>query len=240
MNASTVERTVGELVAEKPGRSRIFERLGIDYCCGGKKPLAQACEEKGLSMDEVLAQLRSVDTEGGSRSEKNWAEASMTALIDHIEQVHHTYLRAELPRLRFLTSKVRTAHGGRHPELVEVERVFSALEAELASHMQKEEQVLFPMIRQLETSAVPPQFHCGSIGNPVFAMEREHDDAARGLATLRSLTDGYAPPEDACNSYRAMLDGLRELESDLHQHIHKENNVLFPRALGREGELPPR
>lgn len=163
----------------------------------------------------------------------------MTALIDHIEQVHHTYLRAELPRLRFLTSKVRTAHGGRHPELVEVERVFSALEAELASHMQKEEQVLFPMIRQLETSAVLPQFHCGSIGNPVFAMEREHDDAARGLATLRSLTDGYAPPEDACNSYRAMLDGLRELESDLHQHIHKENNVLFPRALGREGELPP-
>jgi regulator of cell morphogenesis and NO signaling len=96
------------------------------------------------------------------------------------------------------------------------------------------------MIRQLETSAVLPQFHCGSIGNPVFAMEREHDDAARGLATLRSLTDGYAPPEDACNSYRAMLDGLRELESDLHQHIHTENNVLFPRALGREGELPPR
>jgi regulator of cell morphogenesis and NO signaling len=237
MNVFTVDRTVGELVAERPSRSRVFERLGIDYCCGGKKPLARACAEKGLSPEEVVEQLRSSDDEAASRSERNWGEASMTELVDHIEEVHHAYLRSELPRLRFLTGKVRNAHGGRHPKLADVERTFSNLEAELVSHMQKEEQVLFPLIRRLETSAVAVEFHCGSIGNPISAMEREHDEAARGLETLRSLTDGYAPPVDACNTYRAMLDGLRDLETDLHRHIHKENNVLFPKALGREGEL---
>lgn len=231
-----VQSTVGDLVTERPSRSRVFEKYGIDFCCGGKLPLAEACRNSGVDASEVLEALAAEDSPGAG-DQQDWSQASMTALADHIEQTHHAYLRQELPRLTAMTQKVNAAHGERHTELAEVERTFAGLRDELTEHMMKEEQVLFPMIRRLESADGPVQFHCGSVNNPIRMMEHEHDSASHALTRLRELTKDYAPPEDACNTYRAMLDGLRELELDLHQHIHKENNVLFPRAARRESEL---
>jgi regulator of cell morphogenesis and NO signaling len=236
MTTLNADMTVGEMVAERPGRSRVFEELGIDYCCGGKMPLEQACREKGLDAGEVLERLESADA-GSPGDERDWNEASMTELADHIEQTHHVYLRNELPRLTGLTARIREVHGSNHPELVEVERTFLGLREELESHMMKEEQVLFPIIRQMEQTESPETFHCGSVNNPIRVMEHEHDNAGQALSRLRELTGDYNPPEDACGTYRATLDALRELELDLHLHIHKENNVLFPRASRREAEL---
>jgi regulator of cell morphogenesis and NO signaling len=227
-------QTVGELVTEHPPRSRVFERHGIDYCCGGKIPLEQACQQSGVEIDTVLKELGHIESLTDTSKSTDWSQASMTELADHIEQTHHAYLREELPRLTGLVGKIREVHGERHPKLVEVQRVFLGLRDELMMHMMKEEQVLFPMIRQMEASDNEPSFDCGSVDNPIRVMEHEHDNAGNALARLNELTGGYLPPADACNTYRATLSGLQELELDLHLHIHKENNILFPRASERE------
>ncbi len=226
--------TVGEWVVDRPSRSRVFETLGIDYCCGGKRPLTDACGDKGLATDEVVEALLQEDAPQDSR---DWSAAALTDLCDHIEATHHAYLRTEIPRLSALTAKVGQVHGPKHPEMVEVARIFSSLGDELTSHMAKEEQVLFPMIRELDQASSRPVFHCGSIANPIRMMEYEHDGAGDGLAQLRRLTNDYTCPPDGCNTWRAMCDGLQQFEADLHQHIHKENNILFPRSLQLESSL---
>lgn len=234
-----LQTTVGELVKERPARSRVFEQLQIDYCCGGKLPLAEACAKRGLDPQSAIRQLQEFDAQAGA-SDTALVDAdamSLTELADHIEQTHHAYLRAELPRLGAMTQKVFEVHGDADPRLGEVRRAFMGLHQELSSHMMKEEQILFPMIRQLETATNVPAFHCGSIANPIRQMESEHDMAGAALAAMEHATDGYQPPDWACNTYRAMLDGLTQLQRDLHQHIHKENNVLFPKAIRLEREL---
>lgn len=158
----------------------------------------------------------------------------LTELADHIEQTHHAYLRKELPRLEWMTEKVARVHGDKEPRLMKSREAFVALKAELEPHMMKEERILFPLIRQLEASADRSEFHCGSVADPIRQMEHEHNQAGDALAILNESTDGYTPPEWACNTYRAMLDSLAQLERDMHQHIHKENNVLFPKTLERE------
>jgi regulator of cell morphogenesis and NO signaling len=229
--------TVGEWVVDRPSRSRLLEKLGIDYCCGGKQPLAQACEAKGLDPDKVIeALIREGDT-AADLGEPDWSQAPLSELCDHIVDTHHAFLNAELPRLQAIVTKVASVHGERHPEMADVRGVFENLKAELESHMDKEEQVLFPMVRQLERATERPTFHCGSVGNPIRVMEHEHDGAGNALAALRQLTKDYSTPADACNTWRAMADGLRQLEQDLHVHIHKENNILFPRALRVEQGL---
>ncbi len=228
---------VGQLVAQRPARSRVFEQFGIDFCCGGRMPLGEACAREGINTDDVVAALRQADARKPTAEEADWTRASLSELIANILDLHHTYLRRELPRLAQMTAKVHNAHGERHPEVVEVHRVFQALQAELESHMMKEEQVLFPMIQTMETTQRIASDHCGSVNNPIRVMEHEHDSAATALTRMRSLTGDHTPPTDACNTYRAMLDGLAELETDLHQHIHKENNILFPRAAELEAEL---
>jgi regulator of cell morphogenesis and NO signaling len=228
------DSTVGEWVADRPHRSRVFEELGIDYCCGGKTSLAEACREKGLDRETVIESLL---RENSGEDQRNWANASLTELADHIEATHHAYLRSEMPQLSGLTAKVAQVHGPRHAELAEVVTVFAGLAAELDAHMVKEEQILFPMIRQLERADGRPASHCGSIANPIRVMEYEHDQAGNALAHLHQLTNGYSCPPDACNSWRAMCDGLRRFEADLHEHIHKENNILFPRAMQLESGL---
>lgn len=236
---STIEhtQTVGSLVTEHPGRARVFERYGIDYCCGGKMPLEKACRQAGADTGQVIKELQQLDHSQVPDAQRDWNQARMTELADHIEQTHHVYLRSELPRLTAMVAKIREVHGENHPHLLEVEKVYAALRDELMTHMMKEEQVLFPMIRQMEASDERPSFHCGSVNNPIRAMEHEHDNAGAALARLHKLTDGYAPPADACNTYRATLSGLHELEQDLHLHIHKENNILFPKATAREQAL---
>jgi regulator of cell morphogenesis and NO signaling len=236
LNAQT---TVGELVKTRPARARIFEQLKIDYCCGGKLPLAEACAKHGLDADTVLDQLQQSDAQAQQRDQTPVDADAMglAELADHIEQVHHAYLREELPRLDQMTDRVYRVHGEHEPRLAEVRRAFVALHTELTSHMMKEEQILFPMIRQLETATSVPESHCGSITNPIRQMEAEHDNAGNALEIMNKSTDGYRPPDWACNTYRAMLDSLETLEKDMHQHIHKENNVLFPKAARLEAEL---
>jgi regulator of cell morphogenesis and NO signaling len=226
----TVETTVGELVAQRPSRSRVFERLGIDYCCGGKKPLSAACAARGLDADTVLTTLLAAE-EGSSADEPNWTRTSLTELADNIEQSHHAYLKRELPRLGAMVRKVAAVHGRHHPWLDEIHHVYDHFAADMESHLMKEEQVLFPRIRSLESGKPAPDAGCGAgVDTPIRAMEHEHDDAAEQLARLRELSDEFTPPPDACNTFRAVLDGLRELEADTHRHIHKENSILFPRA----------
>lgn len=241
MRALEVHDTVGDVVARRPALSRAFERAGIDYCCGGKKTLEEACRERGLDPGAFVAELEGVSSPlGGEEQVVDAAAMSLSDLVDHIEQTHHVYLRSELPRLETMTEKVVSVHGEKDSRLHDVWRTFLALAEELSGHMMKEERILFPMVRQLEASEQAPMFHCGALANPIRQMELEHDDAGSALERLRELTDGYTPPAWACNTYRAMLDGLAHLEGDLHQHIHKENNVLFPRALEMETHKQPK
>ena len=236
MNAIDPNVTVGELVAQRPARSRVFEVLGIDFCCGGKRPLREACAAKGLDAATVATMLAALESGGPAQDGADWTAATMTALCDHIEATHHAYLRAELPRLAAMVRKVVDAHAERDGRLRELHAVFHAFTQELASHMMKEEQVLFPIVRAIESGDTDPR-HCGSVRNPIGVMEHEHDQAGLALARMRELTSDYTPPADACNTWRALLDGLRELEQDMHQHVHKENNILFPRAAEAEGVM---
>ena len=231
------EDTVGELVAERPERARVFERLGIDYCCGGKQTLAAACAQLGLSPETVLAQLESAAASSVAAGEAAPASLTLTALCEQIVQLHHAYLRETLPRLHELARKVTTVHRPAHPELEQVREVFEELWMEIENHIDQEERLLFPACRQLEATLRPVDLSCGSLGAAVVRLEHEHSDAGEALTLLRSLTDGYGPPPDACPSYRSLLEGLHDLESDLHQHIHKENNILFLRAMALDAAL---
>ncbi|MDD8050458.1 MAG: iron-sulfur cluster repair di-iron protein [Verrucomicrobiota bacterium] len=230
---ATAEATVGQLVAEKPSRSRVFEKLGIDYCCGGKIPLSEACAKKNLDPGTVLAMLEA--TEGGAASVQDQDPAGMTLtqLCTHIVEVHHDYLREELPRIEHLAQKVAKTHGGKWTWTVELAEVFGELQEELTQHMMKEERVLFPSICDLEAGRTP-RTACGNhLHGPISVMEDEHDSAGRALARMSELSNHYQAPEGACNTFRALLDALAFLEKDLHQHIHKENNILFPKAMER-------
>jgi regulator of cell morphogenesis and NO signaling len=229
MATITLEQTVGQLVTQRPSRSRVFESFGIDYCCGGKHPLGQACFDKGIDPQAVLKVLQLLD-ERPDGPQENWSNMSLAALCDHIEQTHHAYLKRELPRIEYLVNRVAQRHGQNQPHLGRLREVFLAMKAELESHMNKEERILFPMIRSLEADGTVAAVHCGSVSRSIGQMMVEHEDAGEALRQMRQLTGGYTPPADACNTYRAMYDALAELESDMHQHVHKENNILFPRA----------
>ncbi len=231
MNEPQLDSTVGDIVAGCPALASVFEDIGIDYCCGGKKTLGDACRDKGLEPQSVLATLAQPPQ---TEPVADTAVMALTELADHIEQTHHAYLRSEFSRLNELTSKVASVHGDQNPRLHQVSETCRALIAELSDHMMKEEQILFPLVRQLDASDTAPTFHCGSLANPIHQMESEHSQAGAALERLRELTDGFTPPDGACNSYRAMLNAIAHLERDLHLHIHKENNVLFPRALEME------
>jgi len=219
------DRTVGELVAERPGRSRVFQAFQIDFCCQGGKTLREACAKREVSLESVLDQLEAELTSGGE-PDFNPAELPPAELADYIVEKHHGFLRQELPRLQTMAARVATVHGGHTPSLVEVHQVFENLFAELDSHMMKEEQILFPAVKAMSRGDVAPM----PLDGPIACMIHEHEDAGAALARLNELTSGYNPPADACNTYRALFAGLADLEEDLHRHIHLENAVLFPEA----------
>ncbi len=230
MNPITTETTVGEIVRATPGSSRIFERLGIDYCCGGKKTLAEVCRTKGLDAATVVALLATTDVVVPADATDPDA-LSLSALCDHIVRVHHEYLRQELPRLDFMTRKVAAVHGEHEPRLLEVREIFVHFSAAMAAHTQEEEGRVFPAIRRLETAGADAQEQASELKRELDQLESEHDRAGTALERFHELTDGFTPPEWACNTFRALYDGLAKLERETHQHVHKENNVLFPRAL---------
>jgi len=216
------ETTVGKLAAEHPLATRVLARHGIDFCCGGGRPLREVCSKKGLDSAQVLAEIHR-ELQTTNASEENWNEAPLDDLIDHILDAYHEPLREELPRLGAMARKVFDVHGARDPErFSQLVDVYTGLEAELQAHMDKEEQVLFPMIRREMGQAAQM---------PISMMEHEHDNAGAALHRLHELTDGYKVPDGACNTWRALWHGLAALEESLHQHIHLENNILFPRAL---------
>jgi regulator of cell morphogenesis and NO signaling len=231
--------SVGRLVADNPRRARVFERLGIDYCCGGAAALDRVCRERGLDVAAVLGELAAcaagAQNNGYDRFEA--ARATLVELIEHIVATHHAFLRRELPRLSAMVGDVVRAHGGRHPELEELADVFDSLENEAVLHMLKEEKILFPIIARIETAAGMPEAYNHAISRPIALMESEHGETGAALARLRTLTGGHTPPGDACPTYVALLEGLAELEADLHRHIHEENNLLFPRARAAEDAL---
>jgi len=235
----TTEKTVRELALEKPGAARVFEKLGIDYCCGGKQTLEQACHAASLPIDEVLDALEMGHRSGpASPKESNWQAGPLGDLISHIKDTHHKYTREEIARLDPLFDKVCSVHGEHHPELFDLRATFQGLAQELTTHMMKEEMVLFPYIERMEESLVqkepilPPPF--GTVRNPVSMMEHEHDADGSALRALRASSNGYTAPPDACVSYQTLYRTLAEFEADLHQHIHLENNILFSRAIALE------
>lgn len=226
MTRLTTDATVGQLAANDPARSRVFQRLGIDFCCGGTVTLAEACQRKTLDARVPLAvPVAPVDTAADPVERLTLAQ-----LCDHIEQTHHASMRVELPRLRAMLHEVAAVHGLYHPWVREMVSVFEPFAEALLHHMKMEERVLFPWIRRLETEDGDALRATLSIESPIEVMTHEHEEAGGALARLRTLSNGFAAPANASDSFLAMLAGLRELESDLRWLVHKENNLLFPRA----------
>jgi regulator of cell morphogenesis and NO signaling len=233
-------KTVGEIAAEMPNATREFEKLGIDYCCGGNRTLGEACAEAKISVDEALERLEKSMTATAPGRDTDWQDQPLADLIAYITNTHHVFVREECPRIEALAAKVVGVHRKNHPELLRVQETISALAQELSVHLMKEEQILFPYVIRLEESFVagepaPPAMF-GTVVNPVRMMMQEHDGAGDALRTLRAVTEDYSAPEDACISYRTLYDALKGFEADLHQHIHLENNILFPRAVAMEGK----
>jgi regulator of cell morphogenesis and NO signaling len=213
---------VGMLAAEHPMATRVFARHDIDFCCGGGKPLGEVCRGKGLDPAAVIAEIEAEIAAPGS-SPTRWDQEPLEVLIDHILATYHARLREELPRLESMARKVADVHHDKQPEkLPRLLSVYLGLKAELEDHMMKEETILFPAIRNGQGAMV---------GGPVAVMEQEHESAASALRELRELTGNYTVPDEACTTWKALWHGLAALESDLHEHIHLENNILFPRAL---------
>jgi regulator of cell morphogenesis and NO signaling len=242
--ATTIDETVTvrDLVVHHPELRQVLESLGVDYCCGGDNPLADAVAKAGLDLHTVVSALKeAVESKAAAHNspERDWSTATLTGLADYIEDRHHVYTKEALPRLDDLFTKVLRAHGKNHGDMLRMlQTVFEGLRSEIEMHLQKEEQVLFPYIREMESSLkqtgrVPPM-HCGTVQNPIRQMKAEHENAGETLARMRSATDDYALPADACPTFGALFEGLRELEADLHEHIHLENNILFPRAEAME------
>lgn len=235
----TTEKTVRELALENPAATRVFEKLGIDYCCGGNQSLEQACHAANLAVDQVLDSLEMAEqTTRATQKVHDWQREPLSDLVAHINSTHHKYTREEIARLGPLADKVCSVHGKNHPELLHIRASFAGLAQELTTHMMKEEMVLFPYIIRMEEAVIqnepilPPPF--GSVQNPVSMMEQEHDSAGAALRAMRRSSDGFTAPVDACISYQTLYKALAEFEADLHQHIHLENNILFPRAVAME------
>ncbi len=235
MTAAT--QTVREIALEQPSSIRVFEQFGIDYCCGGRKPLADACAAGNLEMDAVIAALQAAEKKRDPDVD-TWAGKSLESLSFHIVATHHAYVKRELPRLAQLAQKVVNRHGATMAELSVIAATLTQLDEELIHHLAKEEAVLFPYIAGLEkcvSIGSPKPHNCfGTVANPIAMMMREHDAAGTLMAQIHRLSGNFTTPENACPTFHAFYDGLKEFEQDLHQHIHLENNILFPRAIELE------
>jgi len=234
---------VSEIVLGEPKAKRVFDDAGVDYCCGGSRSLQDACLAAGTSVEEISKRLREA---GGTATaeDAHWTSAPLGELSRHIREKHHAYVREAIGRLRPLTGKVRAKHGENHGELAGIEQLFQEVAREMSMHMQKEELILFPYIEAMETAAnagavlEPPFF--GTVRNPIHMMMKEHDAAGDLVRQIRKASGEYLAPADACTSYQALYQELREFEADLHQHVHLENNILFPRALELEAAVTGR
>ena len=229
------DKTIAEIVTDNINTAHVFKKYGIDFCCGGGVSIAKACEKKGVDLKELENQLAKVDEVKQQYDYDKW---KLDFLIDHIVNVHHVYVTEAIPLVMEYAERVVKIHGHHYTELVEIKRLFTEVADELTVHMKKEEHVLFPFIKEMfiaqeNTNPAPvPPF--GTINNPIHMMLAEHDLAGDIMKKINQLTKGYNPPPEACNTFRALYAKLEEFEEDLHQHIHLENNILFPKAIAIE------
>lgn len=223
-----LNKTISQIVTDFHQTAPIFEKYGIDFCCKGKRPLEQACTERALNKEEVLAELNNaIETQ---QTTTDFNALSLTALADHIVRTHHTYVKFNMPQIYNYVMRVATKHGERFPFMIEVFHLFSEVQEEMSQHMLKEERVLFPRIKQLEAEGladIPLEYYTGPIG----VMENEHEKAGTLLYQIRELTNNYTAPDGACTTFRLALASLQDFEADLHQHVHLENYILFPKAV---------
>lgn len=247
MTAIDMETSVGRLVVEQPNLSRVFDKLGINYCCSGKLSLREACDVNGLDAASVVRELHAAieGQHADSGSQPDWTQASPGELCDHIEQTYHHYLADELPRLTTMVDKVAHVHGQRLPSLYEVQSIFTNVRDELITHTNKERDTAYPLIRSLEAAGEgdgngaadangATDGDSRTLSAIIEGLEREHVAVDARFRGLREATNDYIPPHDACRTHRAVLAGLEQLERETYDHIHKENNILFPRAVARE------
>jgi regulator of cell morphogenesis and NO signaling len=229
----TEHTLISEIATLLPSSVRVFQRVGIDFCCGGKRPLADVCDDRRLSFTAIASEIEA-SAASWPADDRDWRQATLTELANHIVATYHARLREEMPRLEELAGRVLRVHSTRAPRLLSrVEAIVLELSADLNEHMRKEELVLFPAIRAMEAGEFVPG--AIPISAPITAMEQEHDHAGALLAELRAITNGFTVPEWGCATVRALFEGLAGLERDMHVHVHLENNVLFPGALQRAG-----
>lgn len=234
------DETLGEIAAKDLRKAQVFKKYGLDFCCGGKKTVKEACAEKGLDVTKVEKELQQADALPASRP-LPYGDWSLDFLADYIVNTHHSYVRKNLPDIKAYANKVMKVHGARHAELLRINQLVEEIYAELTAHLVKEEKVLFPYIKELVAATNGTQLlqasHFGTVQNPINMMEMEHEIVGKNLAEIRELSNDYTLPEDACASYSLLYRMLDEFEEDLHLHIHLENNILFPKALDIEKRL---
>ncbi len=226
--ANVKELTIGEIVANDFRTSTIFKNAGIDFCCGGKQTLTEACTDKGINQEKLKKDILYLKNEPISQSQ-NFKEWDTAFLIDYIVNIHHKFVTKNLPELVFYTDKIATVHGGHHPELLEVANLFSQINTELLQHLKNEVEVLFPAIKEVIVSDSP--LAKNTIRSEIERMLGEHDFAGSAMDKINELTQNYLIPEDSCNTYTVALKQLEQFEDDIHNHVHLENNILFPNAL---------
>jgi regulator of cell morphogenesis and NO signaling len=223
-----LNKTISQIVTDYHQTAPVFEKYGIDFCCKGKRPLVDACTEKALNKDEIIAELNNAIE--GQSSSKDFNAMSLTTLADYIVRTHHTYVKSNMPQIYNYVARVATKHGERFPFMKKVYQLFSELQEEMTQHMLKEERILFPRIKQLEAGGVldvPIEYYTG----PINVMEGEHDRAGELMHQIRELTNNYLAADDACTTFRLSLASLKAFEADLHQHVHLENYILFPKTI---------
>jgi regulator of cell morphogenesis and NO signaling len=235
----TENSTVASVVTDNIKTAHIFKKHGIDFCCGGGITLEKACAKNNVAYDLLMADLLLIDqTLDTNQDFDKW---ELDVLIDYIVNTHHSYVTESITILSQYANKVAKVHGHHYTFLIEVNKLYHDVVNELTAHMKKEEQILFPYIKKMvniqngKESATPSPF--GTVNNPINMMEEEHKNAGDIFKTISSLTDGYTPPPEACNTFKALYSKLEEFEQDLHQHIHLENNILHPKAIKLEQKL---
>jgi regulator of cell morphogenesis and NO signaling len=235
--ANNAEKTIGEFVAEDYRTAEVFEKYGIDFCCGGKVVLSTVCREKGIDLDDILREIAVAGSAPLGRSH-DYAAWDLSFLSDYIVNVHHAYLWENLPQIAAYVHKVAQVHGTNHPEVIEIAAIFDRIATDLDAHLRVEEEVLFPTIRKVEaagkTGAVPDPKDLDTIGVSLEKLIREHDKVGEAVHAIRRLSNDYALPSDACNTFMVTYQKLKEFEDDLHKHVHLENNILFPKAARRQ------
>lgn len=237
-DTETTELSIGELVVNDYRKADVFKKFNIDFCCGGKKTLSQVCKDNNIDIKSVEAELNKIDLVSNTASQ-NYNDWPLDFLADYIINTHHNYVKTALPVILEYTAKVAKVHGAEHEEVIAINDLFKEAADELTAHMMKEESILFPYIKKLviEKSASNGNCSFGTVKNPIRMMEHEHDLVGNIFKTIHELSNDYTPPEDACGTYKVSYQKIQEFENDLHQHIHLENNILFPKSILLETQL---